>query len=151
MFYPGLGESLHSAASSNQASQEMLQNLPPNSPPSGTVVGTHHQPKILFGKTQRSKIKSYQSPVPEERQHQHHQHQQQQHLVTAGNKSWLLRLFESKLFDASMAMAYLFNSKEPGVLGYIGNRLFTYSDTELDFYLPQMVNMYIMHHEVRRP
>ena len=64
------------------------------------------------------------------------------------NKSWLLRLFESKLFDCSMAMAYMFNSKEPGVLGYIGNKLFTYPDAELDFYLPQMVNMYVMYHEV---
>jgi hypothetical protein len=31
------------------------------------------------------------------------------------NKSWLLRLFESKLFDASMAISYMFNSKEPGM------------------------------------
>ena len=64
------------------------------------------------------------------------------------NKSWLLRLFESKLFDSSMAMAYMFNSKEPGVLGFLGNKLFSYPDTELDFYLPQMVNMYVMYHEV---
>ena len=64
------------------------------------------------------------------------------------NKSWLLRLFESKLFDSSMAMAYMFNSKEPGVLGYIGNKLFTYPAAELDFYLPQMVNMYVMYPEV---
>ncbi|TRY75537.1 hypothetical protein TCAL_07124 [Tigriopus californicus] len=64
------------------------------------------------------------------------------------SKSWLLRLFESKLFDSSMAMAYAFKSKEPGVLGYIGNKLFTYSDQDLEFYLPQMVNMYLMHREV---
>ena len=38
--------------------------------------------------------------------------------------SWLLRLFESKLFDMSIAVAYLFNSKEPGVLTYLGNKLF---------------------------
>lgn len=38
--------------------------------------------------------------------------------------SWLLRLFESKLFDMSIAIAYLFNSKEPGVLAYLGNKLF---------------------------
>ncbi len=67
---------------------------------------------------------------------------------SGGSKTWLLRLFESKMFDTAMAMAYLFNSKEPGVLGYIGNKLFSYEQTELDFYLPQMVNMYIMHHEV---
>ena len=64
------------------------------------------------------------------------------------HKSWLLRLFESKLFDASMAVSYMFNSKEPGVLGYIANRLFTYPDSEVDFYLPQLVSMYIMSHEV---
>jgi hypothetical protein len=35
-----------------------------------------------------------------------------------------LRLFESKLFDPALAMNYLFITKEPGVLEYIGNRLF---------------------------
>ena len=35
-------------------------------------------------------------------------------LSTERNKSWLLRLFESKLFDSSMAISYMFNSKEPG-------------------------------------
>lgn len=39
--------------------------------------------------------------------------------VTA-KESWLLRLFESKLFDMSIAIQYLFNSKEPGVQSYIG-------------------------------
>lgn len=38
--------------------------------------------------------------------------------------SWLLRLFESKMFDMSIAVAYLFNSKETGVLTYLGNKLF---------------------------
>jgi len=59
-------------------------------------------------------------------------------------QSWLLRLFESTLFDPSMAMTYLFKSKEPGVLEYIGNKLFTFADNKVDFYLPQMINMYIM-------
>lgn len=35
-------------------------------------------------------------------------------------QSWLLRLFESKLFDMSLAITYLFNSKEKGVQVYIG-------------------------------
>ncbi len=39
-------------------------------------------------------------------------------------QSLLLRLFESKLFDPALAMNYLFITKEPGVLEYIGNRLF---------------------------
>jgi len=34
--------------------------------------------------------------------------------------SLLLRLFESKLFDMAIALPYLFNSKEPGVLAYLG-------------------------------
>lgn len=38
----------------------------------------------------------------------------------APKQSWLLRLFESKLFDMSIAIQYLFNSKEPGVQTYIG-------------------------------
>ncbi|XP_038018034.1 phosphatidylinositol 4-kinase beta isoform X3 [Motacilla alba alba] len=61
----------------------------------------------------------------------------------AKQSSWLLRLFESKLFDISMAISYLYNSKEPGVQAYIGNRLFCFRDEEVDFYLPQLLNMYI--------
>lgn len=37
---------------------------------------------------------------------------------------WLMRLFESTLFDMSIAIGYLFNSKEPAVQRYLGNRLF---------------------------
>ncbi|KAF1371407.1 hypothetical protein PFLUV_G00278650 [Perca fluviatilis] len=58
-------------------------------------------------------------------------------------QSWLLRLFESKLFDVSMAISYLHRSKEPGVQAYIGNRLFSFGHEEVDFYLPQLLNMYI--------
>lgn len=114
----GLGESLNSDSSA-QASQELLGSFNPRSP----------GPR----KPSEGRISTVSSCVP---------------AGAMSGKSWLLRLFESKLFDASMAMAYIFNSKEPGVLGYIGNKLFTYSDRELDFYLPQMVNMYIMYHEV---
>jgi len=58
-------------------------------------------------------------------------------------QSWLLRLFESKLFDVSMAISYLHNSKEPGVQAYIGNRLFSFRHEDVDFYLPQLLNMYV--------
>ncbi|XP_074540255.1 phosphatidylinositol 4-kinase beta [Halichoeres trimaculatus] len=58
-------------------------------------------------------------------------------------QSWLLRLFESKLFDVSMAISYLHNSKEPGVQAYIGNRLFSFPHDDVDFFLPQLLNMYI--------
>ncbi len=44
--------------------------------------------------------------------------------LPAPRSSWLLRLFESKLFDMAIAIAYLFQSKETGVLAYLGNKLF---------------------------
>ncbi|XP_076355706.1 phosphatidylinositol 4-kinase beta-like isoform X1 [Tachypleus tridentatus] len=63
-------------------------------------------------------------------------------------ESWLLRLFESKLFDMSIAITYLFNSKEPGVLSYIGNRIFSFSDKDVEFFLPQLVSLYVHHADV---
>lgn len=60
----------------------------------------------------------------------------------------LLRLLESKVFDVSMAMHYLFKSKEPGVQSYIANRMFSFDDSRVDFYLPQLVLMYIQMHDV---
>ncbi|KAF6020021.1 PI4KB [Bugula neritina] len=63
-------------------------------------------------------------------------------------QSWLLRLFESKLFDMSLAITYLFNSKEQGVQIYIGNRMFTFQDEDVDMYLPQLLNMYIQMRDV---
>ncbi|XP_035537745.1 phosphatidylinositol 4-kinase beta [Morone saxatilis] len=63
--------------------------------------------------------------------------------ASSSKQSWLLRLFESKLFDVSMAISYLYKSKEPGVQAYIGNRLFSFLDSEVDFYLPQLLNMYV--------
>jgi hypothetical protein len=40
--------------------------------------------------------------------------------LTVQSQSWLLRLFESKMFNVTIAMQYLYNSKEPGVLTYLG-------------------------------
>ncbi|XP_033224308.1 phosphatidylinositol 4-kinase beta [Belonocnema kinseyi] len=60
----------------------------------------------------------------------------------------LLRLFESQVFDMSMAISYLFNSKEPGVQSYLGNKLFSFPDNDVDFYLPQLVLMYIQLYDV---
>ncbi|XP_067111767.1 phosphatidylinositol 4-kinase beta-like isoform X2 [Osmerus mordax] len=62
---------------------------------------------------------------------------------SSSKQSWLLRLFESKLFDVSMAISYLYKSKEPGVQAYIGNRLFSFPDDHVDFHLPQLLNMYV--------
>lgn len=63
-------------------------------------------------------------------------------------ESLLLRLFESTLFDMSIAITYLFNSKEPGVQAYLGNRMFTFSSDSVDFYLPQLVSLYVHHSDV---
>lgn len=63
-------------------------------------------------------------------------------------QSLLLRLFESKMFDMSMAVSYLYKCKEPGVQQYIGNRLFSMPTSESHFFLPQLVNMYVQTYEV---
>lgn len=60
----------------------------------------------------------------------------------------LLRLLESKVFDVPMAMQYLFKSKEPGVQSYIANKMFSFKDSLVDFYLPQLVCMYIQIQDV---
>nr|CAB3264848.1 phosphatidylinositol 4-kinase beta-like [Phallusia mammillata] len=65
-------------------------------------------------------------------------------------KSWLLRLFESQVFDMPIALQYLFHSKEPGVMAYLGNKLFMFPKHEVDFYLPELLVMYIhMDHDMR--
>jgi hypothetical protein len=63
--------------------------------------------------------------------------------ISQQHNSWLLRFFESKHFDMSIAISYLFNTKEPGVQSYLCNRLFTFSSKDVDFYLPQLLNIYI--------
>ncbi|CAK1599019.1 unnamed protein product [Parnassius mnemosyne] len=59
------------------------------------------------------------------------------------HKDFLLRLFESNLFDMSMAISYLFTSKESGVQTYLANKLFSFPHEDVDFYLPQLATMYI--------
>lgn len=68
--------------------------------------------------------------------------------LPAEQGSWLLRLFESKLFDMPIAISYLFNSKESGVLAYLGNKLFNFSDQEVDVYLPELIHMFLHMDEV---
>lgn len=45
---------------------------------------------------------------------------------------WLMRLFQSNLFDMSIAIGYLFNSKEEDVQAYLGNKLFVSSSAYSD-------------------
>ena len=37
---------------------------------------------------------------------------------------WLMRLFQSSLFDMSIAIGYLFNSKDQTVQSYLGSKLY---------------------------
>lgn len=54
----------------------------------------------------------------------------------------LLRFFESPIFNIHFAVHYLFYSKEPGVLMFIANKIFSFPDDEVDLYMPQLVLMY---------
>lgn len=69
---------------------------------------------------------------------------------STSQQSWLLRLFESQVFDMSIALQYLFKSKEPGVLAYLGNKLFNFPPETVDLFLPELLVMYIhMDHDMR--
>ena len=65
--------------------------------------------------------------------------------------SWLLRLFESAFFDMSIALGYLFNSKSQPVQEYLCSRLYNFPAKQLDFYLPQLVNLYLQADELSDP
>ncbi|TDG48011.1 hypothetical protein AWZ03_005629 [Drosophila navojoa] len=62
--------------------------------------------------------------------------------------SGLLRFFESPVFNIHFAVHYLFYSKEPGVLSFIGNKIFSFPDHEVDLYIPQLILMYIQMDEL---
>lgn len=46
------------------------------------------------------------------------------HHIALPKHFWLMRLFQSNLFDMSIAIGYLFNSKDSSVQSYLGSRLF---------------------------
>lgn len=60
----------------------------------------------------------------------------------------LLRFFESPIFNIHFALHYLFYSKEPGVLSFIGNKIFSFKDQDVDLYIPQLILMYIQMDEL---
>lgn len=64
-------------------------------------------------------------------------------IKTERGHSGLLRFFESPVFNIHFAVHYLFYSKEPGVLSFIGNKIFSFPDAEVDLYIPQLILMYI--------
>ena len=67
----------------------------------------------------------------------------QPQIKTERGQSGLLRFFESPIFNIHFAVHYLFYSKEPGVLSFIANKIFSFPNSEVDLYIPQLVLMYI--------
>ncbi|XP_037908693.1 uncharacterized protein LOC119650198 [Hermetia illucens] len=67
---------------------------------------------------------------------------------TEKGPSGLLRFFESPVFNIHFAIHYLFYSKEPGVLSFIGNKIFSFPDQDVDLYIPQLIVMYIQMDEL---
>lgn len=65
-----------------------------------------------------------------------------------GGHNGLLRFFESPVFNIHFAVHYLFYSKEPGVLSFIGNKVFSFPDFDVDLYMPQLILMYIQMDEL---
>ncbi|CAD6194054.1 unnamed protein product [Caenorhabditis auriculariae] len=61
---------------------------------------------------------------------------------------WLTRMLESNFFDANMAVQYLYLTEEKHVLTYIGKKLTQLPVEEMDFFLPQLLNMYIQRIDV---
>ncbi|KAI1709756.1 phosphatidylinositol 3- and 4-kinase domain-containing protein [Ditylenchus destructor] len=58
-------------------------------------------------------------------------------------KSSLQRLFESDVFSTSLCMHHLYAAKDAGIASYLGNRLFKFPNSSVDFYIPQLITMYI--------
>lgn len=68
---------------------------------------------------------------------------QPQIIKTERGQSGLLRFFESPVFNIHFAIHYLFYSKEPGVLTFIGNKIFSFPHADVDNYIPQLILMYM--------
>eukprot|EP01091_Cochliopodium_minus_P010362 TRINITY_DN2721_c1_g1_i1.p1 TRINITY_DN2721_c1_g1~~TRINITY_DN2721_c1_g1_i1.p1 ORF type:complete len:884 (+),score=279.68 TRINITY_DN2721_c1_g1_i1:127-2778(+) len=59
------------------------------------------------------------------------------------NMGSLLRLFKSEFFDSYILVSYLFKYQQAGVHDYLCNELYKLTDTDVEFYLPQLCNLLI--------
>ncbi|CAI5456390.1 unnamed protein product [Caenorhabditis angaria] len=57
--------------------------------------------------------------------------------------SWTMRLITSDRFSVPMAIEYLHTINDKPCLSYLGKRLFDLSASEIDFFLPQLIFMYV--------
>ncbi|KAF1745785.1 hypothetical protein GCK72_022232 [Caenorhabditis remanei] len=62
---------------------------------------------------------------------------------THDRQSWTIRLLSSDSFDASMAVEYLNSIQDKPSLTFLGKRLFDLPEKDLDFYLPQLMYLYV--------
>uniref|UniRef100_A0A1I7SZV5 PIK helical domain-containing protein n=1 Tax=Caenorhabditis tropicalis TaxID=1561998 RepID=A0A1I7SZV5_9PELO len=62
---------------------------------------------------------------------------------THDRQSWTMRLISSDSFNASMAVEYLNSIQDKPSLSFLGKRLFDLPVEDLDFYLPQLVYLYV--------
>ncbi|EGT54886.1 hypothetical protein CAEBREN_06497 [Caenorhabditis brenneri] len=58
-------------------------------------------------------------------------------------QSWTMRLLSSDSFNASMAVEYLNSILDKPSLTFLGKRLFDLPEKDLDFYLPQLIYLYV--------
>lgn len=63
--------------------------------------------------------------------------------ISQSSNYWLMRLFQSNLFDMDIAIGYLYSSKDRDIQAYLANKLYEFRDEDVDFYLPQLINMYL--------
>ncbi|VDM78769.1 unnamed protein product [Strongylus vulgaris] len=62
--------------------------------------------------------------------------------------SLLMRLFESSHFSPAIAMKYLFSCSEKGAKQYLGKKFFSFHHSRVDFFIPQLISLYINDKEV---
>lgn len=58
------------------------------------------------------------------------------------NEGSLLRLFNYEGFTLEMLLEFLYKREEDGVISYLINKLYDYPACDIEFYIPQIVNMY---------
>lgn len=55
------------------------------------------------------------------------------------NRGSLLGMFSSQYFTIDLALTYLYKKrKEAGIHDFLVNKLYEYTDYEIDFYIPQL-------------
>uniref|UniRef100_A0A1I7SLJ6 Phosphatidylinositol 4-kinase beta n=1 Tax=Bursaphelenchus xylophilus TaxID=6326 RepID=A0A1I7SLJ6_BURXY len=55
----------------------------------------------------------------------------------------LIRLFESSYFNMEIALQYLYKNESIDVIMYLGKVLHRFPNSEVDFFIPQLISMYI--------